>query len=77
MRVSDDRHDWRRPSLPCQCDPKARPTPVLVDAYAQAVELLDGLGYPAAPLLPEVEILLRHGAAERRLMQRVLRRWEK
>ena len=84
MTAVDLRRDWRRRlrldcgcTLPCRCDDKAQPSPGLVDAYAHAVAMLDDLGYPAAPLLPEIEVLLRHGAEERRMVAAVLRRWGK
>ena len=81
MSATERRRDWRRrigldcdPRLPCRCDDTMHPSPVLVDAYATAVAMLDDLGYPAAPLLPEIEALLYYGAKERRLAASVLRR---
>ena len=47
-----------------------------MEGYASAVELLNSLGYPAAPLLPEMRALWRRGRDERRIMQQVARRWE-
>jgi hypothetical protein len=73
----------RLPELGCGCrDPwlcrcaAPEPSEKAVEGYASAVELLNSLGYPAAPLLPEMRALWRRGRDERRIMQQVARRWE-
>ena len=49
------------------------PTDKQIDAYAATVELLDSLGFPAAPLLPEMRGLWRRG--EHQLVSAVTSRW--
>ena len=45
----------------------------MVDAYAAAEELLGSLGYPAAPLVPELRAMWRRG--ERAMVSSVTSRW--
>lgn len=66
--------------LDCECvDPwihtcnRREPTDRQIDAYAAAAELLTSLGYPPAPLLPELRGLWRRG--ERGLVSSVTSRW--
>lgn len=71
----------RLPLWDCGCaDPWGRHsrhggdvTPALVAGYADAVRLLDELGYPAAPLLPELRAAWRRG--DRELVASVTTRW--
>ena len=66
--------------LECGCpDPWAhrcfRPEPseTMIDAYTSTVEMLAALGYPAAPLVPELRGLWRRG--DREAVSSVTSRW--
>lgn len=70
----------RLPILGCGCaDPwihrcrRDDPTPARVAGYAATVQLLDELGYPAAPLVPELRAMWRQG--DRHLVASVTTRW--
>jgi hypothetical protein len=45
------------------------------DAYREALEHLELIGYPAAPLVPELRHLWRRGGSDRTLAEATLRRW--
>lgn len=68
----------RLPLLGCGCaDPWTHrcddATPALVAGYVATVQLLEQLGYPAAPLLPELRAIWQQG--DRRLVASVTTRW--
>lgn len=82
MSAATLRRDWRRRiwlscgcTEPCRCHYRNHPTPKRVEAYAEAVALLDSLGYPAAPLAAELAALRRRGGIDRELAVAVERRW--
>lgn len=56
-----------------RCGDRPDATDREIDAYAAAAELLASLGYPPAPLLPELRGLWRRG--ERGLVASVTSRW--
>ncbi len=83
MSLQDRRRAAARlPRLHCGCvDPDVRtgcdhpPTDRMVDGYRDAVLLLDSLGLPPAPRLPEMRALWRRGGADRELVASVTSRW--
>jgi len=71
----------RLPFMGCGCsDPwvhrcryDGHPTPARVAGYIATVQLLGDLGYPAAPLLPELRAMWQQG--DRSLVASVTTRW--
>ncbi|HKH51845.1 MAG TPA: hypothetical protein VKA77_08640 [Mycobacterium sp.] len=60
----------------CRChEPDTPPTEKEVDGYVAAVVLLRAHGLLAAPLLPELRAMWRHGGADHRLAVHIAEQW--
>ena len=59
----------------CRCEWKANPSSKRVEAYADAVHHLHLHGLGAAPLVPELRVLWRRSADDRKLVQSITEQW--
>lgn len=59
----------------CRCEWKANPSSRRVEAYADAVHHLHSHGLGAAPLVPELRVLWRRSADDRKLVQSITEQW--